>query len=66
LLAFLLDARGAALRHLHPALGEIRALAEQLFGYAEVCWEARLRAPTVVGRLRDAAQVAETTRAYRT
>ncbi|MGH2669785.1 MAG: DNA repair protein RecO [bacterium] len=66
LVAFLLDARPAALRHVHPTQDESTAVAEYLHGYAEVCWETRLRAPAVVGRLRDAARVAEGTRAYRT
>ncbi|MGQ0550130.1 MAG: DNA repair protein RecO [Armatimonadota bacterium] len=66
LLAFLLDARPAALRHVHPSRDESAAVAECLRGYAEVCWDARLRAPAVVGRLREAARVAEATRSYRT
>ncbi len=66
LVGFLLDARPAALRHVRPARDEALAVAEHLRAYAEACWEARLRAPAVVGRLRDAARVAEGTRAYRT
>ncbi len=66
LVVFLLDARPAALRHVHATPEEVAAVAEALRAYAEVCWDARLRAPAVVGRLRDAVRVAEATRAYRT
>ncbi len=51
LLAFLLDARGAAVRRLAPGPGEPAAAEGLLRAYAEVCWETRLKAPGVVGRL---------------
>lgn len=66
LVAFLLDARPTALRHVHATPDEIAAVADSLRAYAELCWDARLRAPAVVGRLREAVRVAEATRAYRT
>lgn len=59
LLAFLLDARPAALRRLYPPKADWDAVEECLRSYAEACWETRFRAPAVVGRLRDAARVAE-------
>ncbi|MBI3997976.1 MAG: DNA repair protein RecO [Armatimonadetes bacterium] len=60
LLAFLLDARPAAIRRVDPPASEVAAIAGLLQRYAEVCWETRLRAPAVVGRLREPAlRVAE-------
>jgi DNA repair protein RecO (recombination protein O) len=52
LVAFLLDARSAGVRRLAPAPGESSAAEGLLHSYAEVCWETRLRAPGVVGRMR--------------
>ncbi len=61
LLAFLLDARPAGVCRLYPAGDETGAVGDLLRRYAEVCWEARFRAPAVLSRLREAARVAEGT-----
>ena len=55
LLAFLLDARPAAVRRLAPAPADLRAVADMLRTYAEARWETTLRAPGVAGRLRSVA-----------
>ncbi|MDR7486530.1 MAG: DNA repair protein RecO [Armatimonadota bacterium] len=52
LLAFLLDARPAAVARVAPAPRDLAAASEALRGYAEARWEVRLRAPGIVGRLR--------------
>lgn len=54
LIAFLLDARPAAVRRLAPPSADLVAAAEILRMYAEVCWETKLRAPGVAGQLRAA------------
>ncbi|MBM3469856.1 MAG: DNA repair protein RecO [Armatimonadetes bacterium] len=51
LLRFLLDARPPAVRRLAPASAVRSAVAGLLFGYAETCWETRLRSPAVVRAL---------------
>lgn len=55
LLGFLLDAQPAAIPRLRPAPGDLTAAGDVLRGYAEACWETRLRAPGVVGRFLSAA-----------
>lgn len=55
LLAFLLDARPAAVRRLHPPARDLAAATRALRQVAEAAWEVRLRAPAVVGRLRETA-----------
>ncbi len=54
LIAFLLDARPAAVRRLAPPAADLDAAAEILRAYAEVCWETRLKAPGVARQLRAA------------
>jgi DNA repair protein RecO (recombination protein O) len=51
LLAFLVDARPAAVRRLAPAPRDLAAASEALVAYAEARWEVRLRAPGVAARL---------------
>jgi DNA repair protein RecO (recombination protein O) len=48
LLAFLLDARPTALGRVAPAPSDLAVACDILRGYAEACWETRLRAPGVV------------------
>ncbi len=55
LLAFLLDARPAAVARLAPAPADRMAASEMLRSFAEACWETKLRAPVVAGQLRIAA-----------
>jgi DNA repair protein RecO (recombination protein O) len=52
LVAFLLDARPAAVERATPAPRDLDVAGGLLRAYAEVCWESRLRAPGVIGRLR--------------
>jgi DNA repair protein RecO (recombination protein O) len=66
LITFLLDATPAALGRIKPPADEIAAVADFLRRYAEACWEARLRAPAVIGRVRRGLRVAESGQAYRT
>jgi len=51
LLAFLLDARPAALGRVAPGPRDLASACEILRGYAEACWETRLQAPGVVERV---------------
>ncbi|MDR7533312.1 MAG: DNA repair protein RecO [Armatimonadota bacterium] len=55
LLAFLLDARPAAVRRLRPPARALAAAGRALRRTAEAAWEVRLRAPAVIGRLRETA-----------
>jgi DNA repair protein RecO (recombination protein O) len=55
LVAFLLDARPAAVERAAVSPRDLSAAGELLRVYAEVCWESRLRAPAVIGRLRTPA-----------
>ncbi|MDR7556174.1 MAG: DNA repair protein RecO [Armatimonadota bacterium] len=55
LLAFLLDARPSAVRRLRPPTRDLVAATRALHQMAEAVWEVRLRAPAVVGRLRETA-----------
>ncbi len=52
LLRFLLDARHPAVQRARPGPAQRGELADALRRFAEACWETRLRAPDVVGRLR--------------
>jgi hypothetical protein len=58
--AFLLDARPAAIRRLEAPEADRAAAAEMLRTYAEACWETALRAPGIAGRLRTARSEART------
>jgi DNA repair protein RecO (recombination protein O) len=58
LVAFLLDASPAALKRAAPAGRDLELAGDLLLGYAEACWEIRLRAPTVLGRVRASAPAA--------
>jgi len=51
LLRFLLDAQPAAVRRLVPPSAVRSSVAGLLYGYAEACWETRLRSPAVVRSL---------------
>lgn len=51
LLRFLLDAQPSAVRRLEPPSAVRSAVAGLLYGYAEACWETRLRSPAVVRAL---------------
>lgn len=51
LLRFLLDARPHAVRRMAPAPAVRSAVSGVLFGYAEACWDTRLRSPAVVRSL---------------
>jgi hypothetical protein len=51
LIEFLLDARPSAVTRAAPAARDVDAAGDALRGYAEVCWETRLRAPGVLRRL---------------
>jgi DNA repair protein RecO (recombination protein O) len=55
LLAFLLDAQGPAVRRVEPPEVDRTLAAELLHASAEACWETRLRAPEIAGRLRAVA-----------
>ena len=55
LLAFLLDARPAAVAATSPTGRETEVVGDLLQGYAEHCWETRFRSPAVWGRLREMA-----------
>ncbi|MDR7544063.1 MAG: DNA repair protein RecO [Armatimonadota bacterium] len=59
LLAFLLDAPPAALGRAAPARRDLDLAGDLLLGYAEACWETRLRAPAILGRVRASAATAE-------
>ncbi len=51
LIEFLLDARPTAVVRASPTSRDLELAGEALRGYAEVCWETRLRAPGVLRRM---------------